>query len=49
MMNKVYKCGFWILLIYVCRDISLYLTNYNCFNMCIQDYLNFSRFFIGNN
>ena len=49
MMNKVYKYGFWILVIYVCLDISLYLTNYECMNMCIPDYLNFSTFIIGNN
>jgi len=46
-MINVYKYGFWILLIYVCLDIFLYLTNYECMNMCIPDYLNFSRFIIG--
>jgi len=49
MMNKVYKYEFWILVIYVCLNISLYLTNYERFNMRIPDYLNFSRFIIGNN
>ena len=48
-MNKVYKYGFWILVTYVCVDISLYLANYECMNMCIPDYLNFSKFIIGNN
>ena len=46
-MNKVYKYGFWALLIYVCLDLFLYLTNYECMNICIPDYFNFSRFIIG--
>jgi len=48
-MTKVYKYGFWICMIYIFLDISLYLTNYECMNRCIPDYLNFSRFFNGNN
>ncbi len=48
-MNKVYKHGFWIFVIYLCLDISSYLTNYECTNKCIPDYLNFSKFIIDNN
>jgi len=48
-MTKVYKYGFWILVIYVCLDLSLYLTNYECMCICIPDYLNISRFIIDNN
>ena len=34
-MDKIYKYGFWLLVIYVCLDISLYLTNYECMNKCV--------------
>ena len=46
-MNKLYKYGFWLLVVYFCLDLFLYLTNYKCMNICIPDYLNFSRLIVG--
>ena len=31
----VYKIGFWLLVGYVFFDVSFYLMNYDCMNMCI--------------
>jgi len=42
-MNKFYKYGFWILVIYVFVDISLYATSYDCMNRCIRGALNLSK------
>jgi hypothetical protein len=42
-MNKFYKYGFWILVVYVFVDIFLYATNYECMNRCIPSALNLSK------